>query len=170
MTTTPFAISRADGRSNAQVVLDYVKDGEPGRIYPFAELSEALRVGTIREYPVSAVRAIVAGVCERLSKEQQRALHSIRGVGYRLALAIEHRGLALSRRRRANVQQRREVQLLENVKWAEMDEQSRKIHEATLVLVVGLYQNQRALNRRLTAVEDAIRGLTKTEPPASDPA
>ena len=85
MTSQPFEITRSDGKSNAEVILDLVKDAEPGHVFQFVEMAEALSANTEKEYGVEDVRRIVAAMYSRLLREQQRALHSIRGVGYRLA-------------------------------------------------------------------------------------
>lgn len=161
MTTALFAITRSDGRSNAQVLLDYVKDGEPGRVYTFADLGSALDAGTDRRFTTSDVRNVVTAASRRLLREQQRVLHSVRRVGYRIAKASDHRQLALNRTRRADVQLKRGFLTLQHVRWDEMDPTSRKVHEGTLMVVGALYQQQRAMENRLSAVEDAIRGLTK---------
>lgn len=151
-----FEITREDGRSNAQVVLDYVRGGEPGRLYTYQELGEALSVGTDRAYTERDVRAVVTQVYPRLLKEQQRALHNVRGQGYRLALAGEHQGLALARKRRADVQMLRGVQTLQHVRWEELDPEARKAHEGSLMVLGGMYAQQQAFDRRLRRIEAAI--------------
>lgn len=158
-TSDVFKIARVDGRSNAQVIIDCVKDGEPGRVYGYDELAAALSVGTDRTYGIESVRASVIAACPRLLRESQRTLYNVRRVGYRLSHATDHNRLGLQRTRRADVQMRRGVQILQHVRWDEMDENSRKIHEGTLMVVGAFYQQQQAMERRLSAVETAIKNL-----------
>lgn len=154
-------ISRLDGRSNTQVVIDYVRTGEPGRIYTYDELAAALAVGTTHNYGRAEIAAIVGGAQVRMLRELQRTLFNVRGQGYRLSHANDHNRLALVRTRRADVQMRRGFQTLQNVRWDEMEPEARKVHEGTLMIVGSMYQQQRAMDQRISAVEDAIRGLRK---------
>jgi alkylated DNA nucleotide flippase Atl1 len=158
--TGKFEIARRDGRSNVQVLLDLVKAAEPGRVFTYDEIAEALGTETERSYSREAVQAIVASAYSRLLKEQQRALYNVRELGYRVAHANEHSRLAMTRKHRADVQMLRGLQTLENVRTEEMDPQSRQSHEGMLMVVGAMYQNQRAMDRRLRAVEEAI-GLRK---------
>lgn len=159
MSAPIFAITRADGRSNLQVVLDLVRGADPGTTYTYAQLGAALTTGTDRPYGVVAVRRIVAAAYDRLLRDQQRALRSVRGVGYRLALAAEHTPLALDRKRRADVQMRRGLLTLQHVRLEEMDANSRAAHTATWMMVSALWQNQQALEHRQTKVELALEEL-----------
>jgi len=155
-----FAISRADGRSNQQVLLDYVKDGEPGRLYPYDELAPVLANGTRRTYGIEEIRQVIAAMNPRLLKEQARLLHNVRSQGYRLALAREHMSLAHARKRRADVQMKHGLQMLRGVRWDELSENERKAHEGMLMVTSALWENQRALEGRMRVVEEAIRGIT----------
>lgn len=156
-----FEIGRADGRSNAQVVIDLVRGAEAGRVFTFAEFKDALAEGTGREYAAQDVHGAVGSALQRLLHEQQRTLHSVRGVGYRLAEAKDHSRLALDRKRRSDVQLRRGYQTLTNVRWDELDPEARKAHEGTLMLVGALYQHQRYAERRAAATEAAIEKVTQ---------
>lgn len=156
-----FKVSRRDGRSNAQVLLDYVSGANPGRVYPYEELGEVLAVGTSRSFDVAAIRGVVRTALPRLLKEQQRALHNVVRVGYRLALANEHTKLAHTRQRRADNQLKMGLKILRNVRWEEMTENERQAHEGTLMVTEALYANQVALEKRQRTVEEAIAGLSK---------
>jgi len=162
-----FTITRADGRSNAQVILDYVRDGVPGRLYTYEELGQVLSVGTDRSYDDKAVGGVVRQAAPRLLSEQQRRLHNVKLAGYRLAPASEHMALARHDKRRADTQIRRGVHTLRHVRWDEMDENTRRAHEGHLMITETLYAHQVALDRRLRKVEDAIRAATTTAPVAT---
>lgn len=154
-----FRITREDGRSNAQVIIDLVEGAEPGTVYTYDELGEALGAGTARVYGRSDVCGAVLQANDRLLREQCRSLHNVRGVGYRLAPAVDHRRLALVRKSRADTQLKKGVLMLSNVKWDEMDPASRAAHEATLMMVSAVYAQTQSLERRQSATESAIRKL-----------
>lgn len=155
----PFQITRTDGRSNGQVLIDYLRDGEPGRVYPYPELMDALSAGANRAFDASAVRGIVAAIYPRLLKEQERALHSVRGVGYRLAYAREHAGLTRQRFHRSDVQAMRGLQTLRHVRWEELSSTERALTEGFLMLAENQHAQSRAFDRRLRAVENAIKAI-----------
>lgn len=156
-----FAITRTDGKSNVQVLLDYLKGAEPGRTFSYAELRQAMSTNAARQFSIADVRGVVGQAYTRLLKEQQRAIHSVRGVGYRIAYASEQTGLAMSRKRRSDTQLKAGLATLENVAWNELTPAARQAHEGSLMVFGALWQNQRALERRQSAVEQAIAGLTQ---------
>ncbi len=158
---TQFQITRLDGRSNGQVIIDYVKDDKPGTEYTYARLASELSKGTDRTYDREAVRSIVMATYPRLLKEHQRALHNIRGVGYRLAFAHQHQTLALVRKRRADKQLKLGLMTLQKVRWDEMDQQQVLAHEGTLLVVGALYNAQAALSRRQDKVEETLAAHMK---------
>ena len=156
-----FEITRSDGRSNAQVLLDYVKDGEPGRLYPYDELISVLSAGSARMFTKTTVRGVVISAHPRFLKTYDRALQNVRGQGYRLALAQEQKGMALQRKRRSDVQLIRGMELLQHVRLDDMDPMARAAHEGTMMILGALWQNQQAQDRRLRKVEETIRKMAK---------
>ncbi len=56
-----FQITRTDGRSNAQVIIDLVCNQEPGRLYTFREIADALGAGSNKVYTVPDVRGAWRG-------------------------------------------------------------------------------------------------------------
>lgn len=154
-----FEITRTDGRSNQQVVIDYVAGKSPGDVFTFEELQEELARRSEREYDRAAVCAAVNQANRRLLREFQRCLHNVRGRGYRLAPAKEHIVLAAGDRRRAHRSQLKGLEKLRNVRWDEMDENARNATQGTLMLMEAFAGNQRALESRVARVEEAIRNL-----------
>lgn len=150
-------ITRADGRSNGQVILDLVEGKAPGSLFSYQDLSDALSVGTDKRYTRQEVQRIVTMTCPRMLKEQARTLHNVPNVGYRIAQAAYHMTLANDRKSRADKQMLRGVQVLENVRWDEMDGNQRLAHQGQLLIMGALYQSQKALERRQMAVEQAIQ-------------
>ena len=150
-----FEITRKDGRSNAQVLIDHVGDAEPGTVFAYDELERIL------ERSRSSVQGIVLNANHRLLKEKSRTLVNLRNRGYQLAHASEHTRIANGRRRKADVQLRKGLHVLKNVRWDEMDEESRKAHEGTLMVTQAIVSNQEALARRQDQVESAIDQLLR---------
>src|ERR1039458_2123642 len=148
-----FKASRADGRSDRRIVIDTVRGAAPGTTFMFDALTLALQEGTDRLIGRVAVGAAVRGANVWLLKEEKRILHSVKGVGYRVALASEHSGLALVNKRRADRQLEWGVRTLRDVRWDELDANSRAAHEGQLMILSGLYQAVHALNVRQTRLE-----------------
>jgi hypothetical protein len=156
-----FEISRVDGRSNAQVIVDFVHGAPPGRVFTFAELEDELARGASRAYGRAAVSGIVAGANRRLLREHHRRLHSVRGQGYRLAPAAEHVVLASADRHRADKQLARGLETLRNVRWEEMDENQQAAHRGQLMVLESVASAQAALDQRMDRIEQALDDLVR---------
>lgn len=154
-----FKITRGDGRSSAQVILDLVLDAPAGNVYTYAELQTALDSGSDHRHTIAEVQGVAARVYPRLLREQARALHNVRGRGYRLAPAAYHLTLAGDRQSRADAQMLRGLQTLQHVRWDEMDQNQRQAHEGQLLVSGAIYAQMRALERRQSSVEEAIRAV-----------
>jgi len=154
-----FKLIRSDGRSNSQVIMDLVDGKEPGTVFTYQELIEALMVNTERDqdYAKEDVQRIVVAACPRLLREQSRALHNVPMVGYRIAPAAYHVTIASHRKERADKQLLRGVQVLQKVRWDEMNDNQRMAHEGQLLVASALYQQMTCHERRLSAIELAIK-------------
>jgi hypothetical protein len=159
VTSARFRVARADGRSNAQVVSDLVKDAAPGTIYAYDDLTALLSEGTGQAYSLHAVQSIVRQSAKTIARLHSRAMRNVPGVGYRVAPAAEHRAIATTRETKADRQIRMAILVLKHVKWGEMDQQSREAHLAHLQLSEALYLQQRALDKRMRSTEQAIERL-----------
>lgn len=156
-----FKITRADGRSNVEVMLDYVKGKDAGTVFTYEELAGALSADSNHVYKTTDVQSLAVKAYPRLLKEQARALHNVRGVGYRLAPAGFHVALANVRQSKADRQMLRGVQTLQHVRWDEMDENQRAAHEGQLMISSALYNQMKALERRQSLVEEAVKKAIK---------
>lgn len=161
MSIVRFEISREDGRSNQQVIIDHVSREDPGKLFTYTELAEALNEGADRSFEKPDVQSAVNAAKSRLLKEHQRALSNVRGTGYKLAHATEHVVLAGDHRRRADRQFSKGLGVLRNVRWNEMDEVSRTAHQGTLMITESIYANQQALEKQQNAQAKAIHALTQ---------
>ena len=142
------------------MLYDLMGAAEPGHVFRFDVMVRTLQEGLPeRTVTIDTVRGAANRLHGRLLREQSRALQSVTGVGYRIAEAASHQVIAHGRRRRADTQLRRAVDVLRHVRWDEMDPNARKAHEGTLILVAGLYENQRALGRRQKRVEDVLQQI-----------
>lgn len=136
----PFQITRSDGRSNAQVIIDLVKDANPGTHFSYNVLTAALTDGAVRTYANQDACQIVRIANVRLLKQYRRELYCVKGDGFRLAHAEQHNGLALTRRTKADRQIERGLLTIKQVRFEEMDENSRKVAEGTLMLMGAIHQ------------------------------
>ena len=153
---TAFLPTRVNGKSDARVVIETVAEGDPGTVFDHDVLIAALQKNTARAISRSTVCAAVQAANRRLLKEYQRTLHSIRGVGYRLAAASDHTRLAQGRRRRADRQLAVGLATLQHVRWDEMDENARKAHEGQLMVMASLHQMVTAVQGRQDRLEELV--------------
>lgn len=146
-----FEITRGDGRSNQQVLIDSVRDAKPGTLFTYDELKRILDLSKNR------TRAVVLAAQHRLLKEYGRTLENVRGEGYRMAEATDHTRIAHGRKRRADVQLRKGLHVLRHVRWEELDEEASKAHQGTLMITEALYRIQASQDQRLSRIEAAIQ-------------
>lgn len=156
MSRRPFATDRDTGVSDVEIVLEVVAAAQPGDIIEHETLRAALQHGVDHEITIDRVRNARTRSESRLLKDLARTLKAVPGLGYRVAEAHEHKALATRRKHRADRQLFRGVSLLKHVRWDEMGEEQRKAHEAQLVIMSGLYENQRSFDKRLQRAEAAI--------------
>src|SRR5262245_9608124 len=124
--TKRIIISRPDGRSNQQVLIDFVHAAEPGMIFTYDQLMAHLTEGGTHSFTRQEVQQVARVAGTRLLREHQRALLNLTNVGYKLAHANEHTKLAIVRRRRGDSQFKRGYALLKEVRWDELEPNSRK--------------------------------------------
>jgi len=169
-----FVVSRLDGRSNQQVVIDHVKDAEPGAVFTYDDLAVELGKDVDRTFDRDAVRQTVANANERLLREYKRCLDNVRGVGYVVAHARDHERLADDRNRRARRQMRKGLARLQNVRMDEMTAAERERHTAQMVINSAVFQAVDSLQRkqdhtnrllaRLTGRVDQVEAKQQTTP------
>jgi len=153
----PFAITRADGRSNTQVICDLVGECQPGRIFSYEELGKFLSAGTRRNYEIEDVQGAVRLAGPKLGRIHKRALVNVKLTGYRLVPAEEHRVLAVDRQNKASRQLKRGFEILRDVRLEEIkDLQVRSAIQGQLMIVSGLFYAVAAHERRIDRVEQLI--------------
>ena len=149
-----FDITREDGRSHQQVLIDRVANDPPGTVYTYNDLMEILGFDNINK-----TRGVVLNAQRRLLKEFSRTMMNVRGVGYRLAEAKDHMMIANGRHRRADIQLQKGLHVLRNVKWDELDTESHKAHMGTLMVMEAMAGSQKAMDKRISSIEEAIKRL-----------
>lgn len=154
-----FRIVRDDGRSNIEVILDMVRDREPGTMFAYDDIATTLEEGTDRTYSRDAVQRIVVAAHKRLLQQQARALINVPTVGYRLAPAAQHVVLSERRKSAAQAQLQRGLNLLQNVRWDEMNPNERAAHEGHLLVMSAVWSQTQAITRRQEHTEKLIRQL-----------
>lgn len=158
-----FAVRRSDGRSNTQVVIDLVKDSQPGSLFEYDILAESLSHGTDTTYDRAAVQGIVLRAIRTLQRLYQRTLKNERHVGYRVAHAHEHMDLATWRNEKAERQMKMGLLLLTDVRRDEMTENQLKVHDGLLMIQSAMYHQMMAMERRLGRHDRAIRDLQQKQ-------
>jgi hypothetical protein len=154
-----FQITRADGRSNADVLVSLAMTADPGHTYSYAELAAALSAGTDREWDTKRVQSAVRSAATRLLREVQRVFYPVTGVGYRLSHASDHSRLALVRERKSQRQLVSAVRVLQHTKMDELTPAQRTLHEAHLTVTVAIGQQVSYLSRKQKTQDAAIDAL-----------
>lgn len=157
MTKGSFKISRENGKSDRAVIVELAKNAKPGTLFSHEQIVAALSEGTDRKITVAVACAAVRAANTLLLKEEQHCLSSIKGVGYRIAHAFEHRSLAKDRTRRADRQIDKGLQVLQNVRRDEMTAEQREQHDRALTSVAVLSQMMKSANDRRSRLDRAIK-------------
>ena len=152
----PIKITRTNGKSNGEVIVEFVHSATPETTFSYDELRAELQKDTRQKYDNSAVCAVVRQANLTLLRDHQRELRNVRNVGFRLVPAKEHMDLAKIRNGKADRQIRRALDSLQHVRWDEMDENSRRAHEGQLLLTAAIYAHTAALRKRQSEHERLV--------------
>jgi NAD-dependent DNA ligase len=150
-----FTTTRPDGRSNADVLIDLVEKAAVDTVFGYEELANLLSHDN-KTFDKHGVLSVVSSCGDRVVVTTQRALRNVRGVGYRVIPASEHRELANWHNDRANRQIVKGLKRLQHVKWDELTKEQRDLHEGTLLIVGGMLTQQRAQEERLRRLEQIV--------------
>lgn len=104
------------------------------------------------------LRFAVATARPHLLREHDRALVSVRGRGYRVALPVEHAGLARRHQRSSERQLQKAVDLIEHTDLAGFTDKQRRAHENTRRAVLLLAHHQARAEERLARLEAKVFG------------
>jgi hypothetical protein len=159
---TTFKPSRADGRSDKQVVYDLVEAAAPDTVFSFEQLIDALSEGLTGEVTRSRVYQAVAVANRSLLRRRKRSLRVARGHGYRVARSNEAVELARLRTDRAQVQTKRAHDHVQHTRLDELTPGELTILRGTQIALSNLYQAFRHLDRKINDTEQAIRAHIET--------
>lgn len=154
-----FQPSRADGRSDRQVVYELVADADPATTFPYETLIDALSEGLDEEVDRRRVYRAVTNANRTLLQEKQRYLTVVKNVGYRVLLAEEHLPQAIDKKHRAVSKLKQGMDLLRHAKIDELTEAQRLLHQGQLMIISGLYDAVRESHRRHNRQEQVIEEL-----------
>ena len=160
-----FKPNRADGRSITDLIIDLIKDAGPGTVFDYKEIIRALNNGSTKKHTIKDAQRAMINARSKLSRDYQRTVRNIPNKGYKIAAANEHREIALSHKTKSDRQLRTGVQILQYVKWGEMDPESKRAHEGTLMIVSEIYERQAWMDRRFNKIEEIIRKIIKPDDP-----
>jgi hypothetical protein len=160
MTAVAFVPSRADGRSDRQVVYEIISRAEPATVITFEVIQNALAEGL--DHPVDRQRASAAmrQANRTLLRENQRTVVAVRRVGYRVINASEHRSVAIVRKERAGRQLRDGLMVMKQCRLDEMTENERKMHEGTTLMMSAVVSAVDYLDHKQRKQQKAIEALT----------
>ncbi len=161
-TKKTFRIGRADGRNNAQVVVDFVRNSgmAPGTQFTYEELAAELSKGSPREFERKDVQQVVNKANRRLLNEYQRCLVVVTNVGYSVAPARDHLGIAGGKNKKGQRQFSLACEVLQNVRRDEMTDQERIVHDAQTQINLMLYAEQKRILRKQLEHSRLIAKLT----------
>jgi hypothetical protein len=149
-------ITRLNGKSNAEVIIELVRDTQPGTTFSFDQLRSQLEAGTDQKYSNTSVCGIIRMANVTLLRLHCRELRNVRKVGFVLIPAREHMAVARLRRTKADKQIRRAFLSLQCVRWNEMDSNTRQAHEGQLMLTSAIMEQIRIQGRRQAEYENLV--------------
>lgn len=157
MNAKPFTASRLDGRSDRQVVFELMRDAEPGTLFTFAAIEDALQAGIADSIGRPRACAAVRLAKKTLQQQVNRSVKAVRGRGYRLLMASEHVGVAVTHESRAIKQMKAGLAILQHCRLDEMSESDRTRHQGYTLTMVGTMNALTHQNARLTRIEKVLK-------------
>lgn len=154
-----FKVSRADGRTNAEVLIGLVSSAEPGALLDYATLAAALGEGTDRQWARLDVQSAVNASLRKLRRQTKRTLIPVAGQGYRIPLASEHVAIAKRRDDKGLKQFGHAKETLEHTNAAELSPWERMRWEEQLAINCALYAQIALVTRRQQKQDAAIESL-----------
>lgn len=157
----PFEPSRADGRSDRQVIYDLTHRADAGDLFSYDQLCDALAEGLESRPGRERVYRAVAAANKTLLREHRRYLNVVKGEGYRMLRADEHLTVALTKKDTAQGYIRKGISLLRHARLEELDDAQRTLHEGQLIIMAGLYRAVQDSEARHDRQEKAIDEIRK---------
>ena len=147
-TLAPFTAKSPDGRSEATIVYDHLKELQIDDIVTYETLDDLLR----RDFKTSRSPMYVATAM--MEHSRKRTLEAVRNVGYRIVHANEHERLGIEHHRKARKQLVRAMKRVDSADLALLTPVERQTLVAVAVHISRHEQMLRSLNRRTSVVEE----------------
>ncbi len=151
---------RVDGRSNQRVIVDFVCNSEPGTTFTYEDLAHELSIGVDRIFEREDVQQIVRLAKFQLLREHKRTMSCIPNLGYRLAHARDHHGIAKEHSDRSQRQLRKSVVTLEHARLEEMTASERERHLAQCTINREVLAQQRRIASKQSVTDTLIARLS----------
>ena len=143
-----FKAFRENGKSDSQILVELIGDSKPDDVFTYEHLANLLESGTDRTLGRDKITSIVSQAKKPILQETKRALINIRGVGYRVAEAREHRLVSKKHKNKALNQMRISRDTLKYINVDEMsqEEQARcseeLVHNGKLVNILSGHESR----------------------------
>lgn len=153
-----FKPTRADGKSYRDVAVELFKDQPVGAVIKYKQLTQVLDVPERHR-----LNAIVRSALRPMLKLHQRGLKCIPGIGYRVLEAKEHVNIAHKHQSKADKQMGRALMFYRGTNLSELTEAERKLHHGQYMLAEAVMASHRHLDKRISKIEELLRGGTTIE-------
>lgn len=164
----PFVTARADGRADWKVVFDFVADARPDTVFAYADLERELRAGIDGAVSRERIGRACRAATEHLLLERERALQCLPGLGYRMAHARDHIGLANDHRHRGHRQMEKALAKTANVRLDELTPVERNLIDGMRIVFGSFAQMLAASERRQERFERVLDEVRKQQTEMAD--
>lgn len=158
-----FEPSREDGRSDRQVVYDFVKDAEPGTLFLYDDLRGELEHGVAVEITRQRIGRAARAASRLLLKADERALQAVPGHGYRVAHARDHITMAQAHQSRAHTHTETSLTLVTNVREVELTAVERELVRGLRIVLGSIGQMMAASERRQDRFEKVLEEIRRQQ-------
>jgi len=158
---TPFQPSRADGRSDRQVVYALFAEVPPDTTVGHDAIEAALDEGVDAVIDRKRVYEAVGKARKTLLKERRRYAVAVPGVGYRVIRADEHRVVAMERQDRAAREVRTGLAIVNGTRLEELDPANRRLHLAYQQVLAHLVGWVASVRQRQDDIDEALASIDR---------
>lgn len=134
-----------------RVVYDLAVKRNPGDLITYPELTEALGYD-----PRVGPRGPIHTASEKMLETHDRALVSVRGQGYRVALATEHYGLAKGKQRQARRRITQGIALAVHVDVSQLDQKQRAALDGLSQVLMAQNAMLSRHSRQISTIEQTV--------------
>jgi hypothetical protein len=167
----PPKITRSSGKSNSEVIIEYVQGFQPGDTIQYQEFQKVLSEGIDKAYTRRQVQSAIVQANRALLRQLQRELRNVPNVGYRVAYAVEHMAMAKIRHRKGERQYERGLLTMSHARLEELTQPQREAHIAQLMIsraiVERVVELQNGQDRQQELIDNLLRRVDELEGRAS---